>query len=221
MKSEDYIKENELANMPKSISFEILKIIIPKTETCICKIECIDGGHGTGLFCNIPYGWNILKALMTNNHVLSKDDISIGKKIIFSINNEMIYYEIKIDESRKNYTNEKYEITIIELKENHNLEKIQFLDIDSQIFKEDPYTIFINKQIYLSHYPKGKQMEYSMGLIKNIDEDNYTIRYLCDSNSGSSGGPIINSANFQLTENIKEELKEQKIIILEHFLKNR
>ena len=97
MKNEDYIRENELANIPKSIPLEILKIIIPKTETFICKIECNDGGHGTGFFCNIPYGWNILKTFMTNNHVILKDYISIGKKIIFSINNEMIYYEIKID----------------------------------------------------------------------------------------------------------------------------
>ena len=50
--------------------------------------------------------------------------------------------------------------------------------------------------IYLLHYPKGNKMEYSIGLIKNIDD--YTIRHLCDSSGGSSGAPIINSMNFQV-----------------------
>ena len=50
--------------------------------------------------------------------------------------------------------------------------------------------------IYLLHYPKGNKMQYSIGLIKNIDD--YTIRHLCDSSGGSSGAPIINSMNFQV-----------------------
>ena len=41
-------------------------------------------------------------------------------------------------------------------------------------------------------------MEYSIGLIKGINENNYNIRHSCDSRRGSSGGPIINSTNFQV-----------------------
>ena len=38
-------------------------------------------------------------------------------------------------------------------------------------------------------------MKCSIWLINNIDEeDNYTIRHLCDSSSGSSGAPIISSS---------------------------
>ena len=62
-------------------------------------------------------------------------------------------------------------------------------------------------------------MEYSMGLIKNIDKDNYTISYLCDSNSGSSGGPIINSTYFQVIGIHKEGAKEAKNYNLGTFLK--
>ena len=58
--------------------------------------------------------------------------------------------------------------------------------------------LFRNKQIYLLHYPKGKEMQYSIGFIQNIDEENYNIRHLCDSSEGSSGAPIINSINFQV-----------------------
>ena len=188
MENDDYIKEKELANIPKAIPYEVLKILGSKMENQICKIECNDGAHGTGFFCNINYDYNIiLKVLMTNNHVLNKDDLLIGKKINFSINNDKTYYEIEIDESRKIYTNEKYDITIIEVKEKDKLDKIEFCNIDNQIFKENPNEIFRNMQIYLLHYPKGNKMEYSIGLIKNISEDNYTIRHLCDSSGGSSG----------------------------------
>ena len=66
-------------------------------------------------------------------------------------------------------------------------------------------------QIYLLHYPKGNKMEYSVGLIKNINEDNYTIRHSCDTNSASSGCPIINSINFQVFGILKVQLKKEKL----------
>ena len=184
--------------MPKSIPYKVLKILGPMMETHICKIECKDGGHGTGFFCNIPYDWGILKVLMTNNHVLNKDDILPNKKINFSINDEKIHYEIEIDNSRKTYTNKDYDVTIIEIKENDKLDKNSFFDIDNQIFNKNIIEIYRNMQIYLLHYPKGEQMEYSIGIIKNICADKYNIHHLCNSNSGSSGGPIINSMNFQV-----------------------
>ena len=173
MEKNDYIKEKALANVPKSIPYEVLKILGPKMENQICKIDCNDGGHGTGFFCNIPYKWNnTLKMLITNNHVLNNKDISIGQKVRFSINNEMTHYEIEIDETRKKYTNEEYDITMIEIKEKDKLDKKSFFDIDNQIFEENPKKTFQNMQIFLLHYPKGNKMEYSIGLIKNIDDNN-------------------------------------------------
>ena len=83
MKSQYYIPEKEIQNMPKSIPIEVMEILIPKAKSNICKIECNNGGCGTGFFCNIPFGWNIMKVLITNNHVLTNNDILIGKKINF------------------------------------------------------------------------------------------------------------------------------------------
>ena len=198
MADKDYIPEKELSNNIKSIPLGAFQFLLSKTG-CICKIECSNGSRGTGFFCKIPYDFNIiLKVLITNNHVLTKEDILKGKKIKFSINNEMLYYEIEIDKSRKTYTNEDCDITIIEIKQNDDLDKIDYFDIDKDIFKENPNKIFNNKQIYLLHYPKGNKMECSMGFIKNIDEGNYTIRHSCDTYGGSSGSPIINSINFHI-----------------------
>ena len=196
--NDDYIKEKQLSNLPKSVPIDILQFLIPKMERSICKIRLNEGRYGTGFFCNITKDWNTIKVIMTNNSVLNEEDISIGKKIIFSLNNDKIFYDIKIDESRKIYTNIKYNITIIELKQKDNLDKIDFFDIDERIFNENPNEIFKNEQIYLLHYPKGDRMEFSVGLIKDIKDDNFTIRHLCDCDWGSSGAPIISSLNFQV-----------------------
>ena len=75
----DYIQEKALANNIDSVPLEALKFLIPKTEKGICKIKCNDGSHGTGFFCNIPDDWNTLKVLMTNNHVLKKEDRYINR----------------------------------------------------------------------------------------------------------------------------------------------
>ena len=195
---ETEIKEKELLNLPKPVRVEVLENLIPKIKTNICKIKCSGGGFGTGFFCNIPYKWQLtLKVLITNNHILKEKDL-LGNKIIkFSINNEKKQYKILLDESRKIYSNENYDITIIELKEKDKIDENYFFDIDNDIFNENSKEIFIKKDIILLHYPKG-EMGYSIGIIKYICEDNYTIQHLCSSNNGSSGGAIINSINFKV-----------------------
>ena len=197
MKAE--IKEKGFSNFSNPISIERLETHISKTKTNICKIECSDGGHGTGFFCNIPISWlQTIKVLMTNNHVLNQEDLLLNKVINFSINNEEEHYKILIDESRKIYTNKKYDITIIELKEKDKINENYFFEIDSGIFHKNSKEIFTKKDIILLHYPKGIKMEYSNGKIQNICEDNYTFHHSCCTNNGSSGGPIINSINCQV-----------------------
>ena len=51
-------------------------------------------------------------------------------------------------------------------------------------------------EIFLLHYPEGNRMEFSIGLIKNLND--FNIRHTCDSSAGSSGSPIINAINFQV-----------------------
>ena len=80
MKEENYIKEKELLNQPKAIPVEEMAILLSLIKAQICKIEYKDGSHGTGFFCNISNDWNIIKVLMTNNHVLNINDIQPGKQ---------------------------------------------------------------------------------------------------------------------------------------------
>ena len=201
MKKEKYIEEKEIPNQPQAIDANEMFTLLNIIKTHICKIYCKDGSHGTGFFCNIPIGWNIyLKVLMTNNHVLKIDDIQPGQTINFTIDNDDKKYNIIIDNTRRTYTNNSFDVTIIEIKEEDKIEEKSFFYLDKQIFEKNSYKIFKNYQIYLLHYPKGKEMKISPGIIKNIteDEDNKRIHHLCDTSGGSSGGPIINKINFQV-----------------------
>ena len=201
MSKEDYIREKELSNQSKAISVEEMVILLDYLKTHICKIKCKDGGHGTGFFCKIPIGWsNYLTVLITNNHVLKKNDIEIGQTINFTLDNDNKKYSIFIDNTRKTYTNENFDVTIIEIKEDDNIDEKSFFFLDEAIFKEDSLNVFRNSQIFLLHYPKGVKMEISAGIIQSIseDKDKKNIYHLCDTSGGSSGSPIINKTNFQV-----------------------
>ena len=194
----DYIPEKKLKNQAKSVSAESLKIIIEFCENKICKIKCKDESYGTGFFCFIPINeWDTFMALITNNHVLTKNDISIGNRIYLSLNNEKKQLEIIIDENRKTFTSKEFDITIIEIRKNDGLNKDSFLEIDNKIFN-DKIDIFQQNSIYLLHYPKGGEAEFSTGIIQKIANNGFTIEHLCDSRGGSSGGPLINSTNFKV-----------------------
>ena len=197
MEGQNYIKEKCLKDHAKSTSLSEQKTIIEQMEKSVCKID-INESVGTGFFCIIPYDdWNSLKVLMTNNHVLENKDIIPGKIIKFSLNNDLIKKEILIDKSRKTYTNKLYDVTIIEIKQNDGIEIDSFLEIDNQIFKKET-NFFLNIPIYLLHYPKGIEIKKGDGTIKRIYEDNYTIEHFCDSETGSSGGPLINLKSFKI-----------------------
>ena len=198
--SQDYIKEKGIKNAPKSAKINNVKKIIEQSEKCICKIKCNDKESGTGFFSLIPFPdkTNQLRTLMTNNHVLKKSDIEIGKNIKFSINNGQKTFNILIDDSRKVYTSKKYDITIIELKNEDGIKDDFCLEIDDLIFKENIKEELKEKSIYLLHYPNGAEAEYSQGTIKSIGLDNYTIEHLCDSSPGSSGSPILTLDNNKL-----------------------
>ena len=199
-------KENKkIHDFPLSIPINSLSII-SNQQNNIFKIELINEGKnlitGTGFFCNIPFPdkYNTLPVLITNNHILGEKDISINQTVKLIQRKEfqkeqISIYEIFIDKFRKTYTDEKYDITIIEIKkEEDNLDINSLLEIDTMIFEDYSNEEYNDKPIYLLHYKKEETIcEYSPGIIKGINKDNYTIEHLCQTESGSSGAPIFNS----------------------------
>jgi len=184
--------EMKMPGMPPSMDAEQTLFIINQLNKCCCKIS---GGKGTGFLCKIlfPNSTNLFPALITNNHVLGENDILNGKKIDFSLENDKFPKSIIIDDSRITYTNKKLDCTIIEIRENDNLDIKSFLEIDESIYDNalDNYKL---KSIYLLHYPKGDKAQFSCGTIPYTANEIY-ITHKCSSESGSSGGPLINLLN--------------------------
>ena len=79
--NEEYIFE---AKCGDSVEIEetIKKKLLEKAEKATCKI-IVNNEIGTGFFCKIPFNnnKNIIKVLFTNNHVLNKESLKIGKII--------------------------------------------------------------------------------------------------------------------------------------------
>ena len=200
-KRTDYSPEKHIAGQSKALPFSTMQKLLNLAAKKICKINC-GGGTGTGFFCNINIEqWKCVlkfRVLMTNWHVLKEDDIKPGKKIYFSTNSGENKYEIEIDEQRETYTSKKYDVTIIEIKEEENIKFDSFFEIDDNIYKPD-YN-FKDKSIYLLHYPKGNEPSFSQGKIKDVgvEEAPYQIEHLCDSDHGSSGGPLINTDDYKV-----------------------
>ena len=82
--------------------------------------------------------------------------------------------------------------------EEDNIKIDSFLDIDENINKSNPNDTYKDQSVYILHYEEGKNMKYSIGIIKSISEDNFNIRHLCSTKVGSSGGPIINLFNYKV-----------------------
>ena len=172
-----------------------------QTEKFLCKIQSRSLGFGTGFLCKIPFTnknniSGFLHALITNNNIIDNDDIAIGKSLLFYLGNEK--YSIEIDNSRNIYINDKYNIIIIEINEKDKLKIDSFLEIDSNIYRDKLNEIFIGKSVYLFYFQNGKELKYSSGSMKNIDNNKYTFEHSCLCDIGSLGAPLMLLSNKKL-----------------------
>jgi hypothetical protein len=190
--NDHYIPQKKLTDHSNPILYKSMKYILRQMETCICKI-ILNKKVGTGFFCVVPFPDmnNMLPVLITNNHILGSEDLEIGKELEFTINDDRFHYKITIDRNKKVYTNIKpFDVSIIEIKKNDkNILLLNFLEIDEEIFNTEDDDSYNQKSVYLVHYPNGKKMEYSPGVIKSISSDD-NLQHYCPSEEGSSGSPI-------------------------------
>ena len=197
----DNIEEVLIEDQPTPVDLEGTKVILSQMEYCICKIVKDDGQKGTGFFSTIPFPdeKNLLKVLITNNHVLNENDIKNNKTIKFIMYNKekniAVEKQIIIDNNRKKLTIKKekegIDITIIEIKPNKD-KKYKFLDIDDKALELNCK----RKSIYILHYPRDKLL-VSYGLMKDI-LDGKKINHYCNTEDGSSGSPILSLNNYKV-----------------------
>ena len=195
-------EERYLKNYPIPIPIERTEEILYQMKNSVCKIY--KGGFiGTGFFCKkklLNNNKKDLYVLITNNHVLNEDKITLGSTISLSIwDNDNQIQNITISLNRKKYTNEDLDTTIIEIyPEKDNIPKTNFLEIDLNADQDEQSlkNIYENKSIYLLGYPEGGKVKVSYGILKELNKDR--INHLCSTEEGSSGSPIILSENSKL-----------------------
>jgi len=183
------IKEISIKDSLVPISIKQTEIILDQMKNCVCKIH--KGSiNGTGYFLQASYNNQLLRLLITNNHVLNEQDINPGNTIVMSLNNEQIFKEIKIDSNRKKYTNKDLDVTIIEIKDEDNIQN--FLFLDDKIMSNDINnynTIYEKESLYILNYINGIDIKTSYGILNNINENK--IIHKCNTDTGSSGSPIL------------------------------
>ena len=193
---EEFNDEKFINNYPFQASIETTENILIQMKRSVCKIY--NGREkGTGFFCKIHNNnqKKDIKVLITNNHVLGKDYFNKKKKIEISLDDENEMEDIIINEKVFIFTDEKLDITFVEIDENNSINKyVNYLEIDNKINHEKEHyaNLFGKKPIYTMHYPEGKKILVSYGILKSVDIKNPNfISHTCSTNNGSSGAPIL------------------------------
>ena len=188
---EDIKKEKLLENSTGPIFIKTAETIIYQMKNCLCKIKC-KSGSGSGFFCKIPYPdqSHLLPVLVTAVFVIDSE-VKEENSLKISLNDDNEFREIKLN-NRKIFMNKELACAFIEILPEDKINN--FLEIDSDLFKDDKELEYIykRKSIYVLHYPKGPKGEkaaMNSGILKNIL--NNTLVHSCNTEVGSAGGPII------------------------------
>ena len=127
---EDIIKEKFINKSIDPVSLDSSEKIIYQMKKCVCKIN-VNGINGTRFLTKIPCYNELIKVLITNNHIINKEDIKKENTIIIKLNNDKEQKLIKINKKRRNYTNKRLDITFIELTEKDEIN--DYLELDDNI----------------------------------------------------------------------------------------
>ena len=150
------IKEAIIDGHNLSMDLKSMKLFSHQMEKSICKITKSKTLKGTGFICKITKESKTYQVLITSNHILDINDIKAGKiiDISFNENGKLKNKILKINKLRKVYTNKNYDVTIIEIKKNDNFNENDMLTIDENIYSNNFNSYYLNKNIYIIHYPK-------------------------------------------------------------------
>ena len=195
---EKFRKEKFLENSVGPIFIKSAEIIISQMRKCLCKIVS-ENMRSTGFFCKIPYPdmSHLLPVLVTADFAFRKG-IKKGDSINISINDDQELKTIKIDDNRKIFINKQYNTAFIELTPEDKIN--DFLEIDYDIFQKENYAEYAYpmKSIYVLHYPKGHIAAMNPGTLKKFLDDKKEFSHYCNTQAGSSGGPILLLDNFKV-----------------------
>ena len=169
-------------------------------NNCIVKI-ILENGYATGFLLKIPFGNKnkLMPVLMTNNHVINEDFPKNNRYLSVCKADQNNIYNIDFNIPRRFYTNKDLDSTIIEIKHEDKFGLKYFLEVDEDIEKEDPNSIYTDKFAYTIHFPKGNDAALQPGKITLITPyPECLIYHLCNTEHGSSGCPILSYETFKV-----------------------
>ena len=186
---EDTILEKEIEDYPCMISLAKANKIIYQMENCVCKIKAADF-FGSGFFTKIEFNKKKINFLVTNNHVIQKENSpKYEEKILIYIKNQQ--YTIEMDNSRIIYNNEDIDVAFIEIK-NGEID-CSYLEIDEKDLENKIDNLKLDykkKPVYIIQNLNDSGPFVSYGIIKGLNESQ-NIMHFCDTKFGSSGSPIL------------------------------
>ena len=171
------------SNQP--INIPISNDVINKASKSICKITVKHNGvviYATGFFMKLS---EAKKYLITNNHVISQNNINWDIEIEIHNQNKM---KLNLNNRDVKYFPGVKDITMIEIKNYDSIYKdIEFLDYDYNYKKG--YNHYKNAIIITIQHPLGKKAFSSSGRIVNVVDNEFD--HNITTHKGSSGCPII------------------------------
>jgi hypothetical protein len=174
-----YLPE-KLLNSQRPITMRATKRY-EKKISATCKIITGDKSNGTGFFCELKINNKLMKMLFTNNHVLNR----FNSNIVIEHNKKIKEINIK---NRFICTNEDLDYTCIEILDSDNFNN--YFKVDKNINNNNPEEKYKHDEFVIIQYPRGDDVSFAEGYINNI-QNNYEIFHLINTESGSSGSPLI------------------------------
>jgi len=182
----------------------------------------LSNGQGTGCFIKFERNKKPFYCLATNQHVLKPKVIQNKETISLYDNSERLIKEIKLDSKERIILcfmeNLKIDVTLVEIiPKDKIINQAHFLSpyITNDIF--NPHQ-FITRDIEVFQYPDGGEQFFSKGKICGIyPESDKILIHNCNTNDGSSGGPIFLSGDqrvFAIHKGVYKPIKENAGIFI-------
>ena len=164
---------------------------ISSVSKSICKIniqKASETKNGTGFLLRFRIDQELFYCLISNEHVISKETIDNKNTINILYDNEFKSVNIELDQNKryiKCFTDIDLDVTIVEIIEEDNIFRDYFLYPEPE---ERINNGLINMNIYIPQYAEGKELKNAKGIIKEINNNEFT--HLASTLKGSSGSPI-------------------------------
>ena len=180
-----------MKNYPKSVSKQCHEKISEQMNNFIYQIKDMNGKLGTGFFCKIKYKNNKIPVFITSYQIINEKYIFNNNSIEVSLNKNNISIEFELTK----YINIKYGLSVIEIKQNET-EEINYIEIDTNIYKNQTEDLFKKQSFYIIHCKKEKnelEKYVSYGIIDYMN--NSKLKLLCNIDYNLNVNPIFNISN--------------------------